>query len=91
MGPQRLRADEYAGIRSTPRATARSAASAREPTVGVAAASLVILYSDELVASVTVVEAASGTVIEGIYEIQCGRRFLFTDNSGNVLAVWTPA
>ena len=31
-----------------------------------------------------------GTITEGPYEFPGGRRFLFTDNSGNLLAVWTP-
>ena len=53
--------------------------------------SLVILYSDDLEASVAAVEAAGGAVTEGPYEFPGGRRFLFTDNSGNLLAVWTPA
>jgi predicted enzyme related to lactoylglutathione lyase len=53
--------------------------------------SLVILYSDDLEASVAAVERAGGTVTEGPYEFPGGRRFLFTDNSGNQLAVWTPA
>ncbi len=50
-----------------------------------------ILYSDDLDASVAAVEAAGGTITEGPYEFPGGRRFLFTDNSGNQLAVWTPA
>ena len=53
--------------------------------------SLVILYSDDLDASVAAVEAAGGTITEAPYEFPGGRRFLFTDNSGNQLAVWTPA
>ena len=52
---------------------------------------LVILYSDHLEASVAAVEAAGGRVIEGPYEFPGGRRFLFADPSGNVLAVWTEA
>ena len=50
-----------------------------------------ILYSDDLEASVAAVEAAGGAITEGPYEFPGGRRFLFTDNSGNLLAVWTPA
>jgi predicted enzyme related to lactoylglutathione lyase len=53
--------------------------------------SLVILYSDDLEASLAAVEAAGGTVTEQPYEFPGGRRFLFADNSGNQLAVWTPA
>ena len=50
-----------------------------------------ILYSDDIEASVAAVEEAGGAVVEGPYEFPGGRRFLFTDNSGNQLAVWTPA
>jgi predicted enzyme related to lactoylglutathione lyase len=53
--------------------------------------SLVLLYSDDLEATVAAVEAAGGTVTEGPYDFPCGRRFLFTDNSGNVLGVWSGA
>src|SRR6476469_10968367 len=51
--------------------------------------SLVILWSDDLEATQAAVEAAGGTVTEGPYEFPGGRRFLFSDNSGNLLAVWT--
>src|SRR5215217_4031364 len=40
--------------------------------------SLVILYSDDLDASVAAVEAAGGMVTEGPYDFPGGRRFLFT-------------
>ncbi len=50
--------------------------------------SLVLLYSDDLDASVAAVEAAGGTIAEGPYEFPGGRRFLFNDNSGNQLGVW---
>ena len=53
--------------------------------------SLVLLYSDDLEATVAAVEAAGGTVTEGPYDFPGGRRFLFTDNSGNVLGVWSTA
>jgi predicted enzyme related to lactoylglutathione lyase len=50
--------------------------------------SLVLLYSDDLDASAAAVSAAGGTVTEGPYEFPGGRRFIFTDNSGNRLGVW---
>ena len=53
--------------------------------------SLVILYSDDLDASVAAVEAAGGSITEAPYEFPGGRRFLFADTSGNQLAVWTQA
>ncbi len=52
---------------------------------------LVILYSDDLDGSLAAVEAAGGTVVEPPYDFPGGRRFLFADNSGNQLAVWSPA
>ena len=52
---------------------------------------LVILYSDDLDASVDAVRAAGGTVTEGPYDFPGGRRFHFTDPGGNELAVWTEA
>ena len=48
-----------------------------------------ILYSDDLEASVEAVTAAGGTIVEPIYDFPGGRRFHFADPAGNVLAVWT--
>ena len=52
---------------------------------------LVILYSDDLEASVAAVEAAGGTITEAPFAFPGGRRFHFTDPSHNELAVWSPA
>ena len=52
---------------------------------------LVLLYSGDLDATVTAVEQAGGTLTEGPYEFPGGRRFHFTDPSGNELGVWTKA
>lgn len=80
---------EYAGIRDpSGDGEVGGLGVGRPPVPG---GSLVILYSDDLEASVAAVEAAGGAVTEGPYEFPGGRRFLFTDNSGNLLAVWTPA
>ncbi len=49
----------------------------------------VLLFSDDLDASVTAVEAAGGKVTEGPYEFPGGRRFHFTDPSGNELGVFS--
>lgn len=54
----------------------------------VAGGPLVILYSDDLEASLAAVEAAGGRVVKGIFEFPGGRRFEFVDPSGNGLAVW---
>ena len=52
---------------------------------------LVMLYSDDLDASVSAVEGAGGAVTNGPYEFPGGRRFHFTDPSGNELGVWAKA
>jgi len=49
---------------------------------------LVILYSDDLPASLAAVEAAGGRIVKDIFEFPGGRRFEFVDTSGNELAVW---
>ena len=48
----------------------------------------VLLYSEDLDASVDAVTAAGGSVVNGPYEFPGGRRFHFTDPSGNELGVW---
>ena len=48
---------------------------------------IVVLYSADLDASVAAVQAAGGTV-EPAFEFPGGRRFHFTDPSGNRLGVW---
>jgi predicted enzyme related to lactoylglutathione lyase len=50
---------------------------------------LVLLYSTDLDASVAAVRDAGGTVVNGPYEFPGGRRFHFTDPSGNELGVWS--
>jgi uncharacterized protein len=52
---------------------------------------LVILYSEDLEASLAAVRAAGGTVVQEPFSFPGGRRFHFTDLSGNELAVWSPA
>lgn len=50
---------------------------------------LVILYSDDLVVSEAAIRAAGGQISVPAYDFPGGRRFHFTDPSGNELAVWT--
>ncbi|MGI8522247.1 MAG: VOC family protein [Nocardioides sp.] len=50
---------------------------------------LVLLYSDDLDATVAAVEAAGGAIVEAPYDFPGGRRFHFADPGGNVLGVWT--
>lgn len=52
---------------------------------------LVLLFSDDLDATVTAVREAGGEVIEGPYAFPGGRRFHFADPSGNELGVWAHA
>ncbi|MFC7494077.1 MULTISPECIES: VOC family protein [unclassified Nocardioides] len=52
---------------------------------------LVLLFSDDLDATVDAVRSAGGEVVEGPYEFPGGRRFHFTDPSGNELGVWARA
>ena len=52
---------------------------------------LVILYSDDLEASQKSISAAGGGISVPIFNFPGGRRFHFTDPSGNELAVWTSA
>ncbi|MBD0863277.1 VOC family protein [Gordonia sp. zg691] len=49
---------------------------------------LVLLYSDDLDATADRVRAAGGQIIQGPYTFPGGRRFHFTDPSGNELGVW---
>jgi len=50
---------------------------------------LVVLYSDDLDASVQAVVAAGGRILKDPFEFPGGRRFHFADPSGNELAVWS--
>ena len=52
---------------------------------------LVILYSDDLDATLAAVRSAGGTIDEEPFEFPGGRRFHFTDPAGNSLAVWQSA
>ena len=49
---------------------------------------LVILYATNLEAMEAKVRAAGGAIVRPIYSFPGGRRFHFTDASGNELAVW---
>jgi len=51
-------------------------------------APLVVLYSDELEATMAAVKKAGGTISTEPFAFPGGRRFHFTDPCGNELAVW---
>ena len=49
---------------------------------------LVLLFSDDLDATMASIAAAGGNVVEGPYAFPGGRRLHFLDPSGNELGVW---
>lgn len=53
------------------------------------AGALPVLYHADLAAAQSAVEAAGGTIAKPIYAFPGGRRFHFTDPTGNELAVWS--
>ena len=50
---------------------------------------LVILYTDQLDEMKEQIAEAGGLIVQDIYTFPGGRRFHFTDPSGNELAVWS--
>ncbi len=50
---------------------------------------LIVMYSGDLAACETKVKAAGGKIVKEIFSFPGGRRFHFTDPSGNELAVWS--
>ncbi len=75
----------YAGIQGEGREVGGLHQSSEIRTTG----PLVILYSDDLEASVNAVLAAGGQVLKQPYAFPGGRRFHFADPSGNELAMWS--
>jgi predicted enzyme related to lactoylglutathione lyase len=52
---------------------------------------LVVLYSRALDDTLLSVKQAGGEIVKATYEFPGGRRFHFSDPSGNELAVWSEA
>lgn len=52
-------------------------------------APLVVLYSQDMKATEAAIVAAGGTIVVPTFEFPGGRRFHFSDGTGNVLAVWS--
>lgn len=50
---------------------------------------LVVFYSNDLEGTLTKVEVAGGFVVKPIFSFPGGRRFHFTEPSGNEFAVWS--
>ena len=51
-------------------------------------AALIVFYSEQLEATLAKVEQAGGSILRPIYSFPGGRRFHFTEPSGNEFAVW---
>lgn len=79
-------APTYAGIQGAERE--QGGLSQGEPAPGGAGAPLIVLYSEDLGASLAAVKAAGGEIVTEPFEFPGGRRFHFADPSGNQLAVW---
>ena len=56
---------------------------------GPAQGTLVVFYSSNLEAMEQAIIAAGGTIVKPTFSFPGGRRFHFTDPSGNELAVWS--
>ncbi|MFG2048295.1 VOC family protein [Micromonospora sp. NPDC048935] len=78
----------YAGIRSPHGDSAPEVGGLRLDQDIRAGGPLVLLYSHDLDRSVQAVKEAGGQVLKGPYEFPGGRRFHFTDPSGNELGAW---
>ena len=50
---------------------------------------LIVFYRDDLEKAVSDVEAACGEIVKPIFSFPGGRRFHFTDPSGNEFAIWS--
>ena len=50
---------------------------------------LVVLYSSDLEATLEGVKSSGGKVVQNIFSFPGGRRFHFSDPSGNEFAVWS--
>ena len=51
-------------------------------------AALIVFYSNQMEATLAKVEKAGGSILRSIYSFPGGRRFHFTEPSGNEFAVW---
>jgi len=82
---------DYAGIASPEGESAPEVGGLRRDEQVRAGGPFVLLYSTDLDQSVQAVRSAGGQVVNGPYEFPGGRRFHFTDPSGNELGVWAEA
>ena len=61
----------------------------KQATVAPGAGPLVVIYAADLAGMEAKVQAAGGAIVKEIFPFPGGRRFHFTDPSGNQLAVWS--
>lgn len=52
-------------------------------------AALLVLYSSDLEQTLNEVSAAGGSIVKPVFSFPGGRRFHFTEPSGNEFAVWS--
>jgi hypothetical protein len=52
---------------------------------------LVVIYASDLAGIAGKIKAAGGAIVKEAFSFPGGRRFHFSDPSGNVLAVWSEA
>ncbi|SET68043.1 VOC family protein [Thalassotalea agarivorans] len=50
---------------------------------------LIVLYHEDLNACLLAIQSHGGNIVKDIFEFPGGRRFHFTEPSGNELAVWS--
>lgn len=80
--------DGYAGIRTAAEPEGEEAGGLALSDQVTRGGPLVLLYSENLDATVQAVIDAGGTVVNGPYPFPGGRRFHFADPAGNELGVW---
>ena len=78
---------EYAGIKGADGEVGGLRQAAQVSTGG----PLVVLYSKDLEKTLAAVRAAGGKIVREPFAFPGGRRFQFTDTSGNELGVWSHA
>lgn len=81
--------DQYVGIRKTDDQPDKEVGGLRPVDSVTAGGVLVILYSEDLEASLDRVRQAGGRITQEPFSFPGGRRFQFADPDGNELAVWT--
>lgn len=81
--------DQYVGIRKPGGAPDDEAGGLRPVESVMPGGVLVILYSEDLEASLDRVRQAGGRITQEPFSFPGGRRFQFADPDGNELAVWT--